>query len=96
MMKTFLRIELFGKQAEDGRIYVNSPDLEGFHFILEPDEDPFEVMLPTLSEFMRLYIEAEVRSFAPAPTPKQYRQQQMNIPATMFASRDYSMVAEVA
>ena len=95
-MKSFLRIELHGMEAEDGRIYVNSPDIEGFHFILDPEDDPLEAMRETLTEFTQLYLKAEVRSFSPAPTPKQYLREALDIPRTMLSSRDYSVVAELA
>ena len=89
-----LRIELHGEEADDGRILVNSPDLEGFHFVVNPGEDPFSAMKPTLLEFVRLYLKAEVRGIERAQTPRQFRHKALGI--LRSAPRDYSVFAEVA
>ena len=94
--RDFIVINLIGTEADDGRVYVNSPDLEGFHFILEPGEDPMPAMEPTLKEFMNLYIEAEISTLSLAPNPKQYKQKMMNIPSGIMGIWEHTVVAEVA
>ena len=89
-----LRIELRGDESEDGRILFKSPDLEGFYFVVNPDEDPIEAMKPTLMKFLSLYLKAEVKEIASAQTPRQYRRRMLDIMPR--PSRDYSVFAEVA
>lgn len=42
---------LEGRTTNDERIYVTSPDLKGFTYLLEKDEDPVEAMSPVLKSF---------------------------------------------
>ena len=90
-----ITIRLIGESADDGRIYVNSPDLRGFHFVLEAEEDPYDTMKPTLEEFIRLYFKAELRALRPALTPRQFHETRLSIPSTGRAF-DYNMIAEMA
>lgn len=90
----FLRIELHGEEADDGRILVRSPDLEGFYFVVEPGEDPLDAMKPTLMEFVHVYLKAEVRRIQRAETPRQFRHKALGI--LPRSPRDYSVFAEVA
>jgi len=62
-------------ETEDGRIYVTSPDIKGFHFILEPDDDPMDAMLPTLEEMLRIILKADKVELRPAYSPARYRAQ---------------------
>ena len=94
--KTYIKIDLIGVEADDGRIYVESPDLEGFHFILEPDEEPLEAMEETLLEFMKIYLKAEIANIMPAESPRQFRRKQMNIPMHHIRSSGYTVLAEMA
>jgi len=96
MNKRELTFELIGHETEDGRIYIDSPNLEGFHFVLGADEDPSEAMLPTLRTFMELYIQAEIQNIRPVETLRQYRQSRMDLPRGMARSRAYPFLAEVA
>lgn len=91
----FLRIVLHGEEADDGRILVTSPDLEGFYFVVEPGEDPLEAMEPTLMEFIHIYLKAEVRRIQRAVTPRQFRHQAA-LGVMRRSPRDYSVFAEVA
>ena len=54
-----LEIELHGRESEDGRILVSSPNLIGFSSVVPPGEDPETAIEPILVEFMRLYLKAE-------------------------------------
>ena len=90
----FLRIELHGEEADDGRILVRSPDLEGFYFVVEADEDPLDAMEPTLMEFIRVYLKAEVRRIQRTETPRQFRHKALGLKRS--PPREYSVFAEVA
>lgn len=96
MMSTrnFLKIELRGDEADDGRILFKSPDLDGFYFIVNAGEDPIAAMEPTLMEFIGLYLKAEIRKIEPTQTPRQFRRRMLDI--LPRPSRDYSVIAEVA
>ena len=91
---TLLKIELHGEDAEDGRILVRSPDLEGFYFVVPPGEDPVSTMKPTLMEFVQIYLKAEVRRIESAQTPRQFRHNALGV--MRGPSRDFSVFAEVA
>ena len=96
-MKTtgaILRIELHGEEADDGRILVRSPDLEGFYFVVPPGEDPLSTMRPTLMGFVHVYLKAEVRRIERAQTPRQFRHNALGIMRS--PSHDFSVFAEVA
>ena len=94
--QAILRIELHGEEADDGRILFRSPDLEGFYFVANPDEDPCAAMEPTLIQFLSLYLNAEVRKIQPAQTPRQFRRERLGILPAPTPSRDYAVFAEVA
>ena len=96
MMNTgaILRIELHGEEADDGRILVRSPDLEGFYFVVPPGEDPVSTMKPALMEFMHIYLKAKVRRIESAQTPRQFRHNALGI--LRSPPRDFSVFAEMA
>ena len=89
-----LIIELHGEEAEDGRILVKSPDLEGFYFVVPPGQDPVSTMRLTLMEFVRIYLKAEVRGIERAQTPRQFRRNALGILPS--PARDFAVFAEVA
>lgn len=68
-----IAIRLQGEATDDGRTYVTSPDLRGFHFLLEPEDDPVETMKPALTTLLSLCVRAEIRDLRPAVTPGDYR-----------------------
>lgn len=68
-----ITIELFATDLDDGRTYITSKMLEGFRYILEPDESP-DVMKNDLLMFMKAYFKAEVKRLSSAETPRSYRQ----------------------
>lgn len=55
-----LTFTLTGTPTDDGRTYINSPDLDGFYFIFGADEKP-EVMKDTLRQGLELHLKAEVK-----------------------------------
>ena len=81
--------------TEDGRMYVTSPDLKGFHFVLESEEEPLEAMEPTLRVFIERYLETKIKELRPAMTPRDYRVQRLEIPRHDFGF-PRTLVAAVA
>ena len=75
-----ITIRLEGQPTEDGRMYITSPDLRGFHFIVEHGEDPVGAMSPTLMEFMGQYLNAKITGFQPSMAPRDYRARQHDVP----------------
>jgi len=73
---------------------VTSPDLKGFYFVVQPGEDPVQVMTPTLMDFMDIYLNAKVRRIERAETPRQYRHKSLGL--IQDSRHNYSLVAEVA
>lgn len=43
-------------RRDDGSLHVHLPNLPGFHFILQPGEVVETALLPTLNEFLPLYL----------------------------------------
>lgn len=76
--KETITFELEGQEMEDGRIYVSSKTLKGFHYILDENEDP-EVMTDVLTSFMSAYLKAEINKVTQAVTPQAYRQRDLNL-----------------
>ena len=74
-----ITIRLHGEATDDGRTYVTSPDLRGFHFLLEPDDDPIEAMKPTLKIFISRYVQAEIMELQPALNPSDYRARKFGV-----------------
>jgi hypothetical protein len=89
MEENLITIELHGKELDDGRFFVSSPNLEGFRYLLNADEEP-ETMIPSLTEFMQLYLSAEIKKLRRADTPKAFRQRiHRHVPRV----KNYSFVA---
>ena len=89
-----LSFKLESAETDDGRILLSSPDLEGFHFLMSTDEDPKEALIPTIIEFMSLYLKAKVKNLTPAQSPRQYKKSLLNLGPDRRI--DLSYVAEVA
>ena len=85
---------LNAQETDDGRLYVTSPDLKGFHFVLNPDEDPMEAMLPSLEEMLRILLKAERVTLRPAYTPRGYRVRQKFMRASVAEAPWKSMLPE--
>lgn len=93
-----ITICLNGQTLKDGRIYVTSPDLKGFHFLLEKDDDPFPTMKPTLETFLKHMLKAdmlkaELKEVKPLPGLREYRAQKLEnqdvspcFPSTILAA----------
>lgn len=70
-MKKAITIEIQGHEMEDGRIYLDSPDLKGFHYVLEEGQDISEIT-DDLMLFVTHYLKAEIRKLIPAETTRDY------------------------
>lgn len=92
--KDIITITFIGTAMDDGRTYVTSPDLRGFHYLLERDEDP-EVMMPTITEFLGLYTKAEIRKVQRADSLREFMRRRVAYPRER-RPREYTLLAEVA
>lgn len=91
LMEKAITIELHGHEMDDGRTYIDSRDLKGFHYVLEDGQDIEEIM-PELSTFISLYLKAEIRKLVPAQTPRDFIQRSHGAHANR---RSYPFVAEI-
>ena len=69
---------------EDGRTYVSSPDLTGFHFILEEEEEPLETMKKTLKIHLKYALGIDMLDIRYTPSVNEYRAQKMEISSLLF------------
>ena len=90
-----ITISLSGQPMESGRIYVTSPDLRGFHFILEPDDDPIPTMIPALETFIPLYLKAGLIDLKPTLSTREYRASKLEV-SRPDRNHNYNLVAAVA
>ena len=58
----FFMVRLLATPMDDGRMYVKSEDLPGFHLVLEEGEidDPGDVLMPALSTFLNAKLSPDV------------------------------------
>ena len=70
-----IQIRLKGTPTDDGRLYVTSPDLKGFHFLLEKDEEPLSAMKPALVHCLSHLLEAQLKEISPLVSVSEYRAQ---------------------
>ena len=69
---------------EDGRTYVYSPDLTGFHFLLEENEEPLEAMKDTLKIHLKHTLGIDMLDIRYTPSVHEYRARKMEIPPLLF------------
>ena len=55
-----IAIRMDFQDMTDGRVYVTSPDLAGFHALIDRDEDFMEALSEPLRVFIGKYLNAEV------------------------------------
>ena len=89
-----ISIRLERRETTDGRFFVTSPDLRGFCFILEADDDPMEAMMPTLREFIPRYLDAELKDLEEVYSVEHYRAERLSLPHSRV--QDLQMLAAVA
>lgn len=73
MKDHLITIKLCGHEMDDGRTYIDSPDLKGFHYILEEGEE-IEAIEPDILAFLTAYLKAEIATIRRAETPKTFLQ----------------------
>ena len=78
-MNNELTFHLRGKPIEDGRIYVTSPDLKGFHFLLEKEDDPLSAMKPALAFYLKHHLESDLKEVKHLASFREYKAQKLNI-----------------
>lgn len=67
-----IMIRLEGCETDDDLIYVTSPDLRGFTYLLKKDEDPVEALSPVLKIFVECQLEKNLEDFLIPLTPDSY------------------------
>ena len=77
-----IAIRLSFEEMPDGRAYVTSPDLTGFHAMVDVDEDPTAALLEPLRLFLSQYLGAEIADIGPGMAPVSYRAHMVGIPLT--------------
>lgn len=55
-----IKITLIGQEREGGYIYLTSPELKGFSFMLEPGEDDLKAIIAAMDEPLHAYLEAKL------------------------------------
>lgn len=73
-----ITFDLCGHEMEDGRLYITSEALKGFHYVLEEGEE-ISAVSPAIRAFMGAYLKAEINKVKPAYSPKAYKQRGMNL-----------------
>jgi hypothetical protein len=54
------KITFIGHEREGGYIYLNSPELRGFSFMLEPGENNLKTIIAAIDEPLRAYLAAKL------------------------------------
>lgn len=76
-----ISIELCGHPMDDGRIYITSETLKGFHFIIEmEDVIGMESLGDALIPFLSAYLKVKIENVRPAMTPQAFRQRALKLP----------------
>jgi hypothetical protein len=52
-------VRFIGHEREGGYIYLSSPELKGFNFMLEPDERSLRAIIDAIAEPLQAYLEAK-------------------------------------
>lgn len=90
-----IAIRMNFQEMPDGRTYVTSPDLMGFHAVIEPEEDFMEAMDGTLRAFIAQYLGTETVTLRGTQAPVSYRASRVGISLSDHR-RPEILVAEVA
>lgn len=79
----------------DGRTYVTSPDLHGFHVVVQSDEDLTQAVVEPLRAFLRQYLGADIAGIGAADAPVGYRARSVGLELTEH-KRPSLLFAEIA
>ena len=77
-----IAIRLSFEEMADGRTYVTSPDLTGFHAMIDAGDDPTAALREPLRVFLSHYLDAEIADIGSAMEPVSYRAHKIGIPLT--------------
>ncbi|MCY4547167.1 MAG: hypothetical protein OXC28_02260 [Defluviicoccus sp.] len=88
-------IHLEFQEMGDGRFYVTSPDLEGFHYIVDAEDNSVDEIGSVLKVLIGEYLDTEIAALRPAFTPKDHLIGRLGLPARR-ASQPTMMVATMA
>lgn len=77
-----IAVRLEFKDIADRRTYVRSPDLPGFHAVIEADEEPIEALREPLRLFLSRYLAVDIFEIEAALAPAGYRAQSVGVPLT--------------
>ncbi len=75
-----IAVRIAFEELADGRIYVTSPDLTGFHAVIDSDEAPVDALREPLRVFLSHYLDAEIADIGAAMGPVSYRAHKVGIP----------------
>ena len=75
-----IAIHITFEEMSDGRTYVTSPDLTGFHAVIDSDETPTDALREPLRLFLSHYLDAEIADIRAAMEPVSYRAHKVGIP----------------
>ena len=75
-----IAIRISFEEMADGRTYVTSPDLGGFHVVIDAEDDPIASLREPLRLFLSHYLDAEIADIGAAMEPVSYRAHKVGIP----------------
>lgn len=90
-----LTVMLTFEGQDDGRIYVTSPDLKGFHFLLEEGEDPLNEMKNALKTHLEHVLGKKIMSLGPAPRIREFKAREMDVAEHLYLGPG-TIMAEMA
>ena len=66
-----IAIRMTFEDMGDGRTYVTSPDLRGFHAVIDGDDDPTQALQEPLRLFLSHYLDTDIAVLVLAPLKRQ-------------------------
>ena len=55
-----IAIRITFEEMADGRTYVTSPDLTGFHAVIDAEQDPMDALREPMRSFLSHYLDTEI------------------------------------
>ena len=77
-----IAVRLTFEEMADGRTYVTSPDLTGFHAMIDPGQKPMDALRDPLRFFLSHYLDTEIADIDSAIEPVSYRANKVGISLT--------------
>ena len=88
-----IAIRMHFEELAGGRTYVTSPDLTGFHVVIEADQEPMDALREPLRVFLSHYLDAEIADIGAAIGPIGYRAHKVGIPLSEHEKPDLLLAA---